>query len=320
MAFRLSKVDTKTLKTADEVRELALKLKAYGGTESEREDKAMRKAHIRDKILLREATPFRWAIGKVKSGLIRRVNGQHSSDVFLELTPEDWKAVAFPVVVVWEEYECDTIRDLPVLFEQFDPSWSGRNKEDLVGAHLGIHDDLRSGINRKVATRVTNGMLWYHVHVRQQEVGPETCYQYIHSEHDAPFLIWCGSFLSPQKTREMLSPSVVAALYHTYQTAGPEDRDFWKSVASGKACLNLDTIEYKLAEFLEMAADDQADWPAPIRRHFKSVGNKMRPSKLDIFATCLRAFQAMKKGTKVGEIFMAAKGRPAAQIVEDTAP
>jgi hypothetical protein len=77
MSFRLRSVELLTLQTSDAIRTAALKLKTLGGTESEREDKARRMAHIKAKILGGEMTPFRWCVGHVTAlGLSRRVNGQ----------------------------------------------------------------------------------------------------------------------------------------------------------------------------------------------------------------------------------------------------
>ncbi len=314
MGFRLAKVQALHLKNADEVRKQATLLKGFGGTESERDDKVARKRKIKDKILGSEATPFRWAIGTVKeTGLKRRVNGQHSSEVFLEMTPEEWRRVVFPVVVIWEEYDCDALQDLPSLFEQFDPQWSNRDSKDIIGAHLGIHDALRSAINRHVALVAATGIVWHRNAVEGLKIAKDAKYLVVHESAVHDFLTYCGSFLQKGKTEEMHAAAVIAAIYRT--ATDDEARAFWKRVASGKAPLDADTIEYKLAEFLELCRDRQAEWPRVVSKTFR-VGSTS-PTDLDIFATCLRAFRSWKKGTRVADVFTPSKGRKAAQIATD---
>jgi hypothetical protein len=202
--------------------------------------------------------------------LSRRVNGQHSSEVFLSLTPEEWAQVVFPVTVAWEEYECDSTRDLAVLFEQFDPYWSSRTREDLIGAHLGIHEHLRHAVDRYVATRVTAGIVWYREKVLAFRRTDERQFAIIHENHDVhAFLTWCGSFLQKHKTAEMFKTPVLAAVYHTTRHGDEDARAFWKRVASGKAPLDADTVEYKLAESLDLAHAIDREWPAAIRRQLK---------------------------------------------------
>lgn len=319
MGFRLKETRMLTLRTSDEVRECAAQLKGYGGTESEREDKAIRKLRIKNKILSEEVTPFRWCIGIVTDPdgpLRRRVNGQHSSEVFLELAPEEWASVRFPVVVIWEEYQCDGRVDLANLFEQFDPQWSSRDGKDIMGAHLGIHENLRSVINRRIALLVATGIVWYRNAVEGQQIPSEAKYQIVHENHDLHhFLSWCGSFLQKGKTEEMHRSSVIASMYMTAKDEAA--KGFWKRIAAGKAAHDADSVEYKLAEFLEMCHDSETDWPRSVTRHFKHSAKRPRPGELDVFATCLRAFRSWQKGSKVADIFTPAKDRKASQIAQE---
>ncbi len=156
MGFRLKKAEVLTLKSKEEVLKLARRLNAHGGIECERQEKAAREAKIRAKILGGEMRPFTWALGKVlENSTTARVDGQHSSRVFETLGEEDWASVKLPVVVFWEEHDCDKMTDLALLFEQFNPPWSSRNAEDLMGAHAGIHEDLKPLLkDRHVAVKV----------------------------------------------------------------------------------------------------------------------------------------------------------------------
>lgn len=318
MAFRLKSADVQTLHRRDQLTDLAGKLKAMGGTESEREERDRIKARIKEKVLSHGTTTFRWCFGNVlSSGLQRRVNGQHSSEVFLELTAEEWRQVRFPIVVIWEEYECDTIEDLPSLFEQFDPTWSSRNKQDLIGAHMGIHEDLRKGVSRYIAEKATAGISWYASKVEgNRKTGPEFQFSLVHDKDASAFLLFCGTFLQRKKTDEMTNKAVMAAMYHT--ATDDDIKNFWRRVAGGKVHLDADSVEYKLSEFLEMVADPQAEWPRNVKKHFNR-GHE-RPDDKDIFATCLNALSSYLKGRKIGEVFTPAKGKSASEIAEEFTP
>jgi hypothetical protein len=311
MGFRLKKAQTLALKTRDEVIELAAKLKGYGGTECERQEKEGRKEKIRAKIFGGEMRPFTWAIGEVvggpHKGLIRRVDGQHSSEVFLEMTTEDWSRVPFPVVAVWEHYECDDIIDMAVLFEQFNPSWSSRSSEDLVGAHVQIHEDLRDLKDRFVLDKVTKGMAWYARGVLGLDKASTRQFMIVHDNHDThAFLLWCGSFLQKGKTNEMLHPATVGAMRHMFDAENPDPSEFWKRVATGGKTQNEEgSPEYKLADFLAGIADPvNADWPKSVAKHF---GKSARPADNQVFATCLNAFTGSHAGKRMGDIFVPVK-------------
>src|SRR5262245_35442812 len=278
MGFRLVRVEVITLQNPEEARKAADKLRGYGGTDCEREDKAVRKGKIRDKLFHDELLSFDWRVGKVlPAGPERRVDGQHSSEVFLELTPEDWQRVRFPLTVVWSWYECDTLRDLPNLFEQFNPPWSTRDAKDIMGAHLGIQEDLRGTVNRHLGLKGVTGLLWFKQNVNGEKLTKGSKFQIVHDNGEIhAFLVWAASLLSaprvknkPGKSEEMLLPPVIAAMFLTTRH-DEAARDFWRLVGGGKRSLafDADTPMYKLAEFLEMNDDKFAIWPEPWQRHF----------------------------------------------------
>lgn len=317
MGFCLNVAKTKmlTLKTKEEVLVKAAELKGYGGTECERQEKDARKRKIKSKILGGEMRPFTWAVGQV-GDLTRRVDGQHSSEDFLELTPEEWAQVRFPVVVFWEHNDCDTLRDLAVLFEQYNPPWSSRNTEDLIGAHFGIHADLRPLEDRHVNARVTAGMAWYAEKAQGKPRSPGAQFQIVHDDGDAhAFLLWCGSFLQRKKTEEMFHPAVIGAMRHTYRADDPTTQSLWKQVALGKKNNEEGSPAYKLAVFLEMLADAEAEWPRAVSKNFTGKGKK--PSEAQVFATCLRAYQGERSGKRLGDIFDDAKGKKVKEVAAE---
>ena len=102
------------------------------------------------------------------------------------------------------------------------------------------------------------------------------------------------------------------------RTGDEDSRSFWKRVASGKAPLDADTVEYRLADILDLARTMDREWPSAIRRQLK--GHKQHPSEKDLFATCLRACMASIQGTKVVDVFTPAKNRSGGQLVADLYP
>jgi len=308
MGWRLKKAEVLYLRSRHEVVEAARRLNAHGGITCEREEKARREALIKAKILNGEMRPFTWALAEVKEypheRECHRVDGQHSSTVFLGFGDEEWQRVRFPVVVFWEEQECDTIGDLPTLFEQYNPPWSSRSAEDLVGVHAGIHADLLPLLkDRYVSVKTTAGLSWHAVKLEGKPKGSQ--FQAMHdNDVTHAFLLWCASFLQKRKTEEMLHKVVLGAMRHVFPTAEDGGRTFWENVALGKTRNEEEKPAYKLAVFLELLADSHAEWPRPISKHFHGK----TPSEVQIFATCLTAYRSDRLGRRVGDVFEPSKG------------
>lgn len=318
MSFRQSKVEVRTLTTMEEVLAEAKQLESYGGSESEREERERRETQIKERILAGDMTPFRWAVGHVPSlHLRRRVNGQHSSKVFLRMTEEEYKMVRFPVYIEYEEYECETEIDLATLFEQFDPHWSSRTRPDYIGAHLAVHPGLSKEMSRFAADKAVQGLTWYLEKVDGYDrSSAHEQFELLHknSEYER-FFRFCGyKELNPnKKINEMCHVAVVAAMFHTTRQGSDEDRNFWRTVAAGpEGNPDEDSHAYKLAVFLETAVRRQCEWSARVRGLFK---NKQNPNAIEIFTTCLRVFAAWKKGLRLTEAFAAVRDQSAKESV-----
>jgi hypothetical protein len=323
MGFRLVKAEMHKLQTMEEVLAEAQQLDSYGSYEGERGERIRREGFIREKILTGEMTAFRWAVGHVLSLQIRRrVNGQHSSQVFLKLTDEEWKMVQFPVVIAYEEYDCDTEIDVATLFEQFDQHWSARSREDYVGAHLAVQAELNKCLSRVAADKAVQGLMWYLENVDGFERGTShDQYELLHknSEYEA-FFHFCGygQLSLNRQVKEMCHRAVIAAIFHTTRQGTQEDRDFWRVVSGGpQSILDQDSHTYKLAMFLESAVTQQYEWPAKVRKQFK---NKKNPNPIEIFSTCLRVFAASKKGLRLTEAWAEVREQNAAKIAEKLYP
>jgi hypothetical protein len=323
MAFTYTHADIFLLTTPDEVRKKSSELQALGGTESEREERARRKAHIKEKILRGEMIPFRWSLGHVAvDGSVRRVNGQHSSEVFLELTPEEWADVTFPIVVIEEHFECDTPKDRAHLFEQYDPAWSSRSREDTIGPHLALQGDL-AGMNRYAANHATQGLQWYFAKVvgdTKMAADARGQFELLYQNSNIHgFLQFCQSLgLNKRKTSEMASKPVIAAMFHTIMGGNSTAEEFWHRVSGGTgSILDADSYEYKLAEYLDLARDPRAEWSAQARTKF---ANRRKPHDVEIFATCLRLFAASHDGVRRVETIEKLRERTAKEVAERVWP
>jgi hypothetical protein len=204
----------------DEVLQKARELETIGGFECERTLMEAREMFIKNKILQNELLVFRWAVGHVASdGSTKRVNEQHSSHVFMDLTEDEWPRVKFPIWIAEEHYQCGTPDDRAYLFSQFDPRQSARNHEDNIGVHMAMHSDLQA-CDRYSADKATKGMQWYLRHTEgYQASDARGQFQIVHRNGEIHrFLIFCDSLLDKRKTSELVSCPVVAAMFHTTPT------------------------------------------------------------------------------------------------------
>ena len=323
MSFKLADAPKTTeCTTKDQVLALAAELDMLGGTIGERAESERREAWLKEIILAGETLPFIWASAKIPTEVPpfeQRVNGQHSSKVFLQLSDEEWEQVQWPIVIIMQKYLCDSREDFGVLFEQFDNARSLRSKADKIGVHLGFYPDVEPHLkDRDMAVHLIRGLRWYRSKVDGLKITDEGEFHLIHMNHDIhAFLRFGGSFLSHKKTPELLRDSILAAMYHTTRREPRDAQDFWLGVASGIGHHAADSVSYKLADFFMCYHQKNYPWPQSIQRHLKK-GKK--PSDLDVFATCLRAFMTWRRDIKMGEIFISSRGKDAAELVKQFYP
>jgi hypothetical protein len=313
---------------ADEVQNLGITTSDHaiaGMTLDERALHAALEKELHDKFLGGLMKHMDWSIAEVFVNGVwirRRVNGQHSSLVFLNLTDAEWTLVRFPVVIVETVYTCDTLLDMAVLYEQFDPRKSARTREDLMTVHLANEPDLRGQINSYASTRAVQGIAWYQIKVegyRRPAISSDLGIVHENDEIHA-FLKFCGEggLRLNRKMSEMASKPVLAAMYHTTRQGGEDDQGFWKRVSGGpQSFSDEDSYGYKLAAFLDQARNKQYEWPRRTREQFY---NKKCPDDIEVFATCLRVFAGHKHDTRISEAFMPVKERHAAEIVKRLYP
>ena len=320
MAFRLVSAETKRCDRIEQVIQEAEEINHHGSIgEGEREDKAYREANIRQAIMEGVTRPFEWFTGEVKStGLIRRVNGQHSTHVFLNFSEDERKTVPMPVYLLLGKYECDTEDDLAFLFSQFDQPWISRSREDYIGAYLANRPELASKTNRTASTYATAGLLWY-LQKAEGFSGKSARDQYelvLKNADIQAFLVFCGydGLNLNKRMPEMTQKAVVAAMYHTTRGGIEEDKNFWRRVSGGRsAIIDAESPEYKLAYFLEQTKERAPHWSTPVKNRFR---NKLNPNDVEIFATCLRVFTAQRRGVPLGDPFVQVREQNVMEIIK----
>jgi len=301
----------------DEILAKARELKDLGSTSTEREEKERRKKNIKNKLLSGQMIVFHWATGTVH-GIAKRVNGQHSAEVFLELSDDEWAMIEpyFPIVIITTDYSCDTEQDRAYLFNQFDPGWSSRNTEDHVGVHMALEPDLL-GLTTWAGVKAAQGLIWYHEEVEGwAKQAPEAYYGIFHHNSDIHRFLHFLRDIKLQKSRhkELALRPVIGAMFHTTRSENLVADAFWRHISGGVgAILDGNSLEHKLADFLGSAANHDYKWPGDMTRKF---ANKRRPNDVEIFATCLRLYTAHMNHVVHAETFERLKVTTAKDVVE----
>ena len=307
MSFELTKAEVLYLQTKEAVLAFIEKITSYGGTINERKLSLSRCERIKEKILSGEMLPFTWVLAFIEAvHRWQREDGQHSMYTFGHLmTAEDWELVRFPVVVLYQEYACETEIDSSALFEQFNASWSARSRVDMIGVHLAAHPELKAAITPEQANKAVQGLQWYLENVEDYPRGSvHAQFELLHQNGEfAKFYRFLGhaGLNLDNTTKELAHKAVIAAMYHTTRQGDDGDTLFWRVVSSRpEAILDETCHEHKLAVFLKKAIRDRCDWTSRQLRDFYTNKN---PNPLEIYATCLRVFAAWRKQLPITEAF-----------------
>jgi hypothetical protein len=304
----------------EEVLKAAQAHQACGNKDFERPLQPLRVAKLEQILLAHDHRPFDWALADVPSdGLTIRVNGQHSSKMFLGLTSEAWAQVQFPIVINRSHYTCDTRQDMPALFRHFDQAWQTRNTRDNIGAYISVNDQLHGKVDGDITTTLSRGLVFHEKRLLGIKSGAERRFAVISEPRYHAVLCWGSQALSPTRHPDMLLPTVVAAMAHTMMGGDERVMTFWQSVAIGPAHSDVDSPEHKLCRFLENVRQyKRCDWPTQYLALFPR--GQRRPTDADIFATCLRAVSAYLHDRKVGDIYFSAKKRNLSELAQELYP
>jgi hypothetical protein len=210
---------------------LAKRFAEMEGAPVERERSQGRINYIEARVKQGLDVPFHWAFVRL-DGKEVRVNGRHSSEVVAGMNGNMPEGMIAHV----EEYAVAGSAGMVALFRQFDPPKSARRPRDVCGAFLGYIEPLK-GIPLGHAKLAIEGIAWYLRVVDPPEgidvpTGDDR-YAMLNDETYHPFIQWAGTLLSPLKTREMMRPPILAAMYATYETDSEPARDFWGDTARG---------------------------------------------------------------------------------------
>ena len=207
--------------------ELALQFRDMKASPTERDLDPKRVQHLREKVLAGNSVTYLWATAKLGHETLR-MNGNHSSNMLCGLDGQFPSGLHAHI----DEYECDTIDDLAILFRQFDDRKSGRTTNDVAGAYQGLFDRL-SDVPKRVAKLGIEGINWYLKSIEglPGRTGDDIYILLQDPRYDA-FLHFLGGLFSI-KTPELKKLPIVAAIYGTFEANPKEAKTFWDAVARG---------------------------------------------------------------------------------------
>ena len=306
--------------TPEDVKSAAQAMRNLRNDDFERPLSQTRVKKLKEIVLAGEHRNFDWAIAHVPSeGIDVEINGQHSTWLFLALTHDEWLRVRFPVVIQMHHFLCDTTQDLPMVFRHWDVNFSPRSVRDNMGSVISVSQDLHGKVDVGLTSILSKGLAKHEREVLRIRGGADQRLTAIVAPRYFPFLSWAKDRLQPKRHPELFLDMVVAAMAHTMIDGDGRATAFWQSVAIGPAASDVDSPEHKLCRFLEAAEHYKScDWPNPESHGFPR--GQRRPTKNDVFATCLRAVSAYLHDRKVGEIFQSAKKRKLPELAQELYP
>jgi hypothetical protein len=220
--FRLVKAETipATLELAEHYRSL----KPWAGERNLDKARVKHLAGKREKGLL---VPFQWASARLPDGTYVRINAQHSSEMLCQSDGQ------FPegAMIQVSEFEVDELKDVALLFRQYDDRKSSRSPIEISGAYQGLHEPLH-GVDRKNAKLALEGHIWHRKFVEKLGVPVgDDIYEWFEKTELHPFLIWVSTDILVKKAVELRVEALLGAIYATYSLNPEEAQIFWLNVA-----------------------------------------------------------------------------------------
>jgi len=193
---------------------------------TERDLDKTRIAKLKDKVLGGTALSFIWATATVlATGEKFRVNGHHSSNMLASLDGAFPKGLKAHV----DNYEVPELKDLALLFRQFDFRGSARSIGDIAGAYQMLVPELQD-VPKPRARKAIEGANWYLKKIVGSNVprGDDLYDMFNQSEYHS-FIHMVGRIYTP-KTAEFTLP-VIGAMYGTFDVSPDDAETFWHDVA-----------------------------------------------------------------------------------------
>jgi len=266
--------------TVDLTPQLAADFAAMPASLTEREIKPKRVEHLKDAVLGGRALAFNWMRAKVTdSGILYRVNGQHSSAMLTQLNgqfPDDLK-------VHIDDYEVPDNASLALLFRQIDNRMSARTIEDISGAYQGLQTDLVD-VPRSSARRAIEGAAWYRKKIIGDDVptGDER-FSLFNDTALHPFIQMVGRIVSA-KTPESTTP-VIGTMCGTWEREPSVSEVFWDEVAKQGGGNEENHPTTALDKWL-LEARERDD----------------KPREMEVHRTCVLAWNAHRHGRTLDRI------------------
>lgn len=204
-------------------RELAEDFATMPKVPGERRHNKKREAYLQQKFDEGLFYAPRWCRA-LHQGVWHRINGQHSSLMLAKLNGN------FPkhLNVMVDEWACDTMDDMAMLFGQYDRPESSRTMGDILNANKSINPTV-ANIRLRHVQQITAGISFYLINyeknktVQQQDIDNRS--RLVHEY--AEFIAWC----SPLASHRVLDRvPVFAAIFGTYKRDPDAAMEFWSNV------------------------------------------------------------------------------------------
>lgn len=227
-----------------------------------------------------------WALATVKStGEKGKGNGSHTGISFYELVSSGEGLVGLnglsPQVVI-DEYEVDTEEDLATLYSTFDSPLNARNQSDINHAFAEINPSLKNATRESVDLAVRG--LYFLAHRSMKGMSMEDRARLLNENED--FVLFLDDLFYKDEAKILKRGPVVSAMKATWDENKVLSKRFWRAVL---LCTGADWRmgDRKLHDFLHQTV---------IRTN--NTRRKVA-TRVEMFRTCLRAWEAWKTGTPV---------------------
>jgi hypothetical protein len=195
--------------------------KAHAALPQIKGDRGLQKTRMEHLIDAHERGLFHspeWAICYCKeTGLTYRMNGKHSANFLMGLNGHFPKTLSVTI----KRFECDSLSELAILFDQFDRSISVRTRGDSINVHKSLHG-LLDKVSKTSVEKAVAGIAWYIKHVNGTFLSPADQAQLVH--HYADFIAWQEPITG---TTRMKRAGVVAAMFATWNANPTKAMAFW---------------------------------------------------------------------------------------------
>lgn len=259
---------------------------------TERELDNARMAYLKNVVLGGTALPFIWARAKVlETGEVYRVNGHHSSHMLASLNGE----LPAGLIAHIDDYEVPTVKELPLLFQQFDSRKSTRSMADISGAYQMTNPQLRNA-SRTGARKAIYGVAWYDRTIVGKSVPMNEGVFTLFNNPAYHDFIYMVDRIYSAKTPEFSNP-VLGAMYGTWLMAPAEATSFWTDVA-------------------HQGGNNDDKHPAAVLDAWllaiKAATGEKKPKQQEVYRACVVAWNAFRNGRTLEKIgkWDAKKGLP----------